>query len=138
MLDLEARGGHTLDNYQTFAKAFKVRDFYVLMGDRRANHARLKTASEFGRAEMNEGSQLYGSVLRPVLYALMELQKDVETGDVLTHLTHNVSDYYGDLTQRERVIAIAEYLAGRLEVLRPGEASAARVLAEAVRNQRVG
>jgi putative DNA methylase len=49
-----------------------------------------------------------------------------------------VPDYYGDLTQRERVIAIAEYLAGRLESLRPDEASAARVLAEAVRNQRVG
>lgn len=57
---------------------------------------------------------------------------------MLAHLTHNVPDYYGDLTQRERVIAIGEYLADRLESLRPDEASAARVLAEAVRNQRVG
>ncbi len=138
MLDLEARGAHTLDNYQNFAKAFKVRDFYALMGDTRANHARLKSAAEFGRAEMSEGSELYGSLLRAVLYALMELQADVDTGQVLAHLTHNVPDYYGDLTQRERVIAIADYLAGRLESLRPAEASAARVLAEAVRNQRVG
>jgi len=138
MLDLEARGAHTLDNYQNFAKAFKVRDFYALMGDRRANHARLKRAAEFGRSEMSEGSELYGSVLRAVLYALMELEADVDTGQVLAHLTHNVPDYYGDLTQRERVIAIADYLAGRLESLRPAEASAARVLAEAVRNQRVG
>lgn len=138
MLDLEARGAHTLDNYQNFAKAFKVRDFYALMGDRRANQARLKTAVEFGRTEMGEGSELYGSVLRAVLYALMELVRDVDTAEVLAHLTHNVPDYYGDLTQRERVIAIAEYLAGRLERLRPDEASAARVLAEAVRNQRVG
>jgi putative DNA methylase len=138
MLDLEARGAHTLDNYQNFAKAFKVRDFYALMGDRRANQARLKTAAEFGRAEMGEGSELHGSLLRAVLYALMELVADVDTGQVLAHLTHNVPDYYGDLTQRERVIAIADYLAGRLESLRPDEASAARVLAEAVRNQRVG
>jgi putative DNA methylase len=138
MLDMEARGAHTLDNYQNFAKAFKVRDFYAMMGDRRANHARLKSAKEFGRAEMSEGSELYGSLLRAVLYALMELEADVDTGQVLAHLTHNVPDYYGDLTQRERVIAIAEYLAGRLESLRPDEASAARVLAEAVRNQRVG
>jgi len=138
MLDMEARGAHTLDNYQNFAKAFKVRDFYAMMGDRRANHARLKSAKEFGRAEMSEGSELHGSLLRAVLYALMELQADVDTGQVLAHLTHNVPDYYGDLTQRERVIAIAEYLAGRLESLRPDEASAARVLAEAVRNQRVG
>lgn len=138
MLDMEARHARTLDNYQNFAKAFKVSDFYALMGDRRANHARLKSADEFGSAEMGEGSELYGSLLRAVLYALMELAKDVETAEVLTHLTHNVSDYYGDLTQRERVIAIADYLARRLESLRPDEASAARVLAEAVRNQRVG
>ena len=138
MLDLEARGAKSLDNYQNFAKAFKVRDFYALMGDRRANHARLKSAAEFGRAEMGEGSELYGSVLRAVLYAVMELRADADTTEVLAHLTHNVPDYYGDLTQRERAIAVADYLAEKLETLRPEEASAARVLAEAVRNQRLG
>ena len=138
MLDLEARGAKTLDNYQNFAKAFKVRDFYALMSDRRANHARLKGAKEFGRTEMSEGSELYRSVLRAALYAVMELQADVDATEVLAHLTHNVPDYYGDLTQRERVIAVADYLAEQLETLRPEEASAARVLAEAVRNQRLG
>ena len=138
MLDLEARGAKTLDNYQNFAKAFKVRDFYSLMADRRANQARLKAATEFGRAEMGEGSELHGSVLRAVLYALMELLADVDTTEVLAHLTHNVPDYYADLTQRDRAIAVADYLAGHLEIIRVDEASAARVLAEALRNQRVG
>ena len=138
MLDIEARGAKTLDNYQNFAKAFKVRDFYALMGDGRANHARLKGAAEFGRTEMGEGSELHGSVLRAVLYAAMELQADVDATEVLAHLTHNVPDYYGDLTQRERVIAVADYLAEQLKTLRPEEASPARVLAEAVRNQRLG
>ena len=138
MLDLEARGAKTLDNYQNFAKAFKVRDFYALMGDRRANQARLKAAAEFGRAEMGEGSELHGSVLRAVLYAVMELQADMDTTEVLAHLTHNVPDYYADLTQRDRAIAVADYLAGHLNAIRPDEASAARVLAEALRNQRVG
>ena len=138
MLDLEARGVKTLDNYQNFGKAFKVRDFYALMGDRRANHACLKGAAEFGRAEMSEGSELHGSVLRAVLYAVMELLADVDTTEVLAHLTHNVPDYYGDLTQRERAIAVAEYLAEQLKTIRPDEASRARILAEAVRNQRIG
>ena len=138
MLDLEARGAKALDNYQNFAKAFKVRDFYALMGDKRANQARLKGATEFGRSEMGEGSELHGSVLRAVLYALMELVKDVETNDVLAHLTHNVPDFYGDLTQRERAIAVAEYLAAQLGSIRPDEARAARILAEAVRTQRIG
>ena len=138
MLDLEARGVKTLDNYQNFAKAFKVRDFYALMGDRRANHACLKGAAEFGRTEMSESSELHGSVLRAVLYAVMELLAEVDTTEVLAHLTHNVPDYYGDLTQRERAIAVAEYLAEQLKTIRPDEASRARILAEAVRNQRIG
>ena len=138
MLDLEARGAKTLDNYQNFAKAFKVRDFYAMMGDRRANQARLKSSAEFGRTEMGEGSELHGSVLRAVLYALRELLDDVDTTEVLTHLTHNVPDYHADLTQRERAIALADYLAERLEAIRPDEASEARVLAEALRNQRFG
>ena len=33
MLDMETRGAKTLDNYQNFAKAFKVRDFRALMGE---------------------------------------------------------------------------------------------------------
>ena len=108
------------------------------MGDRLANHARLKGAAEFGRTEMGEGSELYGSVLRAVLYAVMELRADADTTEVLAHLTHNVPDYYGDLTQREVAVAIADYLAEKIEMLRPEEASAARVLAEAVRHQRLG
>ena len=138
MLDLEARGAKTLDNYQNFAKAFKVRDFKPFMGSQKANEARLKSAVDFGRAEMNEGSELYQSVLRAVLFALMELVKDVDGNEVLAHLTLNVPNYYGDMTQRELVIELADYLDKKLDTLRPEEASAARVLRELVKNQRLG
>lgn len=138
LLDLESRGSKTLDNYQNFAKAFKVRDFHVLMGDKRANHARLKSAVEFGRAEMSEGSELYPSVLRSVLYAQMELMKNVDGAEVLAHLMLNIPNYYGDSTQREIAIELADYLARQLETLRPEEASAARVLRELIKNQRLG
>jgi putative DNA methylase len=138
MLDLEARGAKTLDNYQNFAKAFKVRDFQALMGSRRANEAGLKTAIEFDRAEMSEGSELHQSVLRAVLYAMMELVKDVDGSEVLAHLTLNVPNYYGDMSQRELAVELADYLAQRLDGLRAEEASAARVLRELVKNQRIG
>ncbi|MCX7861344.1 MAG: hypothetical protein N2385_14730, partial [Chloroflexus sp.] len=78
------------------------------------------------------------TVLRAVLYALMEVQQDVEIDLVVQRLTHNITDYYANRTRREQVIAIARFLAERLARLRPAEASAARVLAEAVRNQRIG
>jgi putative DNA methylase len=138
LLDLEARGVKTLDNYQNFAKAFKVRDFHVLMGDQRANHARLRSAVEFGRAEMSEGSELNQSVLRAVLYAVMELVNNVDGTDVLAHLMLNIPNAYGDMTQRDLAVALADYLARRLEERRPEEASAARVLRELVKNQRLG
>jgi putative DNA methylase len=132
------RGAKTLDNYQNFAKAFKVRDFRSLMGDQRANQARLKTADEFGRSEMGEGSELHQSVLRAVLYAVMELAKNVDGNEVLAHLMLNIPNYYGDMTQRELAVDLADYLAKRLETLRPDEATAARVLRELIKNQRLG
>jgi putative DNA methylase len=138
LIDLESKGLKTLDNYQNFAKAFKVREFRALMGNQRANAARLKSAAEFGRSEMSEGSELHQSVLRAVLYGLMELGNDLDGDQVLAHLTLNVPNYYSDMTQRQVVSQIADYLAGKLEVLRPTEASSARVLRDLVKNQRLG
>ena len=138
LLDLEAKGLKTLDNYQNFAKAFKVRDFRALMGNQKANEARLKSAVEFGKTEMSEGSEFHQSALRAALYAIMELAGNLDGNDVLAHLTLNVPDYYSNQTQRERVVELADYLARKLETLRPDEASAARVLRELVKNQRLG
>jgi len=138
LLDMEARGAKTLDNYQNFAKAFKVRDFNPLLASQKANNARLKSAVEFGRAEMNEGAELHQSVLRAVLYAVMELVKNVDGNEVLAHLMLNIPNYYGDMTQRELAVELAGYLDRQLERLRPEEASAARVLSELLKNQRLG
>jgi putative DNA methylase len=138
LVDLEARGLKTLDNYQNFAKAFKVRNFHALMASQKANQASLKSAVEFGKTEMSEGSELHQSVLRAVLYAMMELVQNVDSNEVLAHLTLNVPDYYANQTQRDRVVELADYLARELETQRPDEASAARILRELVRHQRLG
>jgi putative DNA methylase len=138
MLEMEARGAKTLDNYQNFAKAFKVRDFKPLLASQKANDARLKSALEFERSEMGEGSELHESVLRAVLYAVMELQKDVDGNEVLAHLMLNIPNYYGDTTKREMAMSLADYVAKRLDDLRPEESRNARVLYELIKNQRLG
>jgi putative DNA methylase len=138
LLDMEARGAKTLDNYQNFAKAFKVRDFKPLLASQKANDARLKSAVEFGRGEMSDGSELHESVLRAVLHAIMELVKNVDGSEVLAHLILNIPDYYNDMTRRSLAVELADYLARRLVELRPDEATAARVLCELVKNQRLG
>jgi putative DNA methylase len=138
MLDMESRGAKTLDNYQNFAKAFKVASFKPFLFSQKANDARLKSAVEFGRTEMGEGSELHESVLRAVLYAIMELDKNIDGDEVQTHLMLNIPNYYGDMTQRDLAMELADYLAKRLDHLRPEEASNARVLYELLKNQRLG
>ncbi|AXY68261.1 DUF1156 domain-containing protein [Thermosynechococcus sichuanensis E542] len=134
MLDLELRGLKTLDNYQNFAKAFKVRDFYPLMADKRANHARLKSALELGSSLMDSGSEFGGTLVRGILYALMELQQDEDVDVVIQHLSHNLPDFY---RQREQVIEVCQYIEHHLRYHRAAEASAARILAEALLHQRL-
>jgi len=136
LVDLEAKGLKTLDNYQNFAKAFKVKDYRPMMASQRANSARLKSAIEFGRSEMTGESELANTVLRGVLYAIMEITGDADSDEVLAHLPFNVPNYY-DQWQRSLVIRLADYLAKKLQGARPEEARASRVLRELVKNQRV-
>lgn len=138
MLDMESRGSRTLDNYQNFAKAFKVRDYLVLLASRRANEARLKSATEFGKTEMGEGSQLYGSPLRAVLCAMWEIGKEIDGDEAVRHLAINIPDYYSNQATRELADALCGYLVKHLDVLRPEEASSARVLSQLIKNQRIG
>ena len=69
---------------------------------------------------------------------MMELVNNVDGSGVLAHLILNIPDYYSDMTRRTLAVELADYLARRLADLRPDEASAARVLCELVKNQRLG
>jgi putative DNA methylase len=69
---------------------------------------------------------------------MMELVKNVDGNAVLSHLTLNVPDYYANQTQRDCVVELADYLAKKLDASRPDEASAARILRELVKHQRLG
>jgi putative DNA methylase len=138
LLELEAKNIKTVDNYQNFAKAFKVADFRPLMASQKANQARLKSAVEFGKNEMSEGSMFYQSTLRAVLFAIYELSRDLNGEDVVRHLALNVPDYYQNEKQRGLAIELSDYLAKKLEALRPEEASHARVLRQLVKDHRLG
>ncbi len=47
-------------------------------------------------------------------------------------------DYYANRMQRDLVVELVDYLARKLATQRPDEASAARILRELVRHQRLG
>lgn len=142
MAEMEHQGAKTLDNYQNFAKAFKVHHFDQLMSDAsKANSARLKLSAEFKSSMMSGDAEMAGTPLRALLYALYELSKDVEVDDVLLHLMDNCPNY---LPNKQMLAKMADYIAEKREGLKGTktfapeiEASCARVLAEAIRNQRL-
>jgi putative DNA methylase len=142
MAEMEHQGNKTIDNYQNFAKAFKVRHFDQLMSDTsKANSARLKLSSEFTGAMMSGDAEIAGTPLRSLLYAMYEVSKDVEVDDILLHLMENCSNY---LQVKSLIVKMAEYIAEKrgslkaTKTFKPDEeASAARIMAEAIRNQRL-
>jgi putative DNA methylase len=142
MAEMEHQGAKTLDNYQNFAKAFKVHHFEQLTSDTsKANAARLKLATEFKGSLMSGDAELANTPLRALLYGMYEIDKEVEVEDVLFHLMDNCPNYNQN---KAILIKMADYLAEKREALKATktfhpdrEASAARILAESMRNQRL-
>ncbi len=142
MVEMEHQGAKALDNYQNFAMAFKVRQFDTLMSDAsKANSARLKLSTELKSSMMSGDTEISGTPLRALLYAMFELSKQTEIDDVLSHLMDNCPNY---LANKQVLAKMADYLAEKREGLKgtktftpEQEASNARILAEAIRNQRL-
>ena len=136
MLEQESHGLNKLDNYQNFAKAFAVRNFSALMGSENANKAALKSAKDFGRSEMNQSSEMYQTPTRAVLYALMDLQANKDLDVVLKGLEQNLKPgaFY---SSRGMMATIARFIGKKADAMRPEEASAARVLADGIENQKM-
>jgi adenine-specific DNA methylase len=134
MLDIESTGAKKVDNYQNFAKAFRVPDHGVLMASEKANDARLKTAADFGKRQM--GDDEFGSSLtRAVLYALWEMGAGVDDDMVMEHLRGLVGNY---LEKRTDLQTIARYIALKRYGTQKGEATNAEVLAGMIKNERLG
>lgn len=133
MLDMEAKGLHVLSNYDNFGKAFKVRQRDEVMGEVRANRASLKSAAQLGQRGMNATDEFGPTVLRSVLYAVHLLQagKVAET-DVMHQLRDLVPRFY---PERDRMVAMADYISQKTAAVRPEESSNARVLRDLIRQE---
>ncbi len=130
-----------LDEYQTFAKAFRCTDWRPLMEEASANHARLRGAVAFGRAVM-EGHEFARGLIRPVLFAIRGLvqaassqQDPAEAGAAAIH---TLRDLFGPdwMRRRSDAMVIAAWLGRSQQQSRPEEAEAGRVLAELIRTER--
>lgn len=134
MLDIESASINKLDNYQNFAKAFRVSDYTSLMADLKPNSARLKNAADLSKRMMND-DEFGSSLTRSVLYALWEMSKETEDEVVLSYLRDIVPNYF---EKREDLQIIAGYIALKREQTAPDEARNARILANLIKNERIG
>ena len=135
MLDIESAGIQKLDNYQNFAKAFRVSDYTSLMADLKPNTAHLKNANDFGKRMMNDDDEFGSSLTRSILYALWEMSKETEDDTVLSYLRDIVPNYF---EKREDLQIIANYIALKREKTAAEEARNARILANLIKNERIG
>jgi len=132
MLDMESVGASKLDNYQNFAKSFRVEDYTKVMASMTANGARLKQADEFTSRELTESTEIGPTWLGHLIIAIQQLLAEVEPQSVIKTLMEDLPDY---LEIRPKLIDLARFLEkkSRSEAVR----SAAEVLASRMQTQRL-
>lgn len=131
MMDMETTGAAKLDNYQNFAKAFRVDDYSKVMGNMAANQARLKRVSEFASRDLSDSTELGASWLGNLIIGLQQLLAETEPAAVIQQLQAALPDFMEarpvliDMLQfialkspEHPVRDLAEVLANRLKNLR--------------------
>ena len=131
MMDMETSGASKLDNYQNFAKAFRVEDYTKVMGNMTANKARLKGIQEFSSRDLSDNTEFGATWLGQLTIGLQQLLADSEPQVVVSQLQTELPDFMEvrpvliDLllfihqkSSDETVRGVAEVLANRLRNLR--------------------
>lgn len=132
MVDIETTGASKLDNYQNFAKAFRVADYTKVMANMTANKARLKQVQEFKSRELMDTTELGGTHLGHLISALHQLLNDIEIKAVVEQLVDDLPDYLEKRT-------VLEDMARFLAVKSPNEEvrEKAEILADRIHNQQL-
>jgi putative DNA methylase len=136
MLDMESKGGAKVADFQNFAKSFAYGDYREVMASETANAATLAGA-EAMKGRMLDGDGFASTHMRQVLFAIWKTMEgdalDPRKG-VTVLKTEYAADYW---QQRQRLIALATYLAEKTKSTRPAESAAANELSEALKLDRV-
>jgi putative DNA methylase len=133
MLDMETTGSNKLDNYQNFAKAFRVEDYGRIMGDMRPNHARLKRVTEFASRELTDSTEIGATRLGRLIIALQQLQQDIEPQVIVEQMRVEMADFLEVRPLLADLLAFIERKSPEPEVR-----SAAEVLGARLKNLRFG
>ncbi|MEP3665222.1 MAG: anti-phage-associated DUF1156 domain-containing protein [Roseibium sp.] len=134
MLDMESQGHAKLDDFQNFAKAFRIKDYGAMMQNVRPNTARLKDSYELNRSEQGQ-TEFGGSLVRHALFGINQIRRDVDSDEVRMDMHARVSNY---MAKRELMIGVISFIAETNKFRNEPEASAARILADVLLREKIG
>jgi adenine-specific DNA methylase len=133
MMDMETTGARKLDNYQNFAKAFRVQDYARVMASMAPNEARLKQVTEFASRDLTDSTELGATRLGRLIIALQQMRADVEPQTIISQLQVEMPDFMEARPLLMDLLAFVERKAPDPEVR-----TTAEVLGARLRNQRFG
>lgn len=93
MMDIETSGAAKLDNYQNFAKAFRVEDYSRVMGSMAANKAQLKRIPEFASRDLTESNEIGSTWLGHLIIGLQQLLAETDPQAVISQLQADLPDF---------------------------------------------
>tara|TARA_R110002072_G_scaffold246432_1_gene405668 strand:+ start:4540 stop:7566 length:3027 start_codon:yes stop_codon:yes gene_type:complete len=93
MMDIETTGAAKLDNYQNFAKAFRVEDYSRVMGSMAANKAQLKRIPEFASRDLTESNEIGSTWLGHLIIGLQQLLAETDPQAVISQLQADLPDF---------------------------------------------
>jgi putative DNA methylase len=93
MMDIETTGAAKLDNYQNFAKAFRVEDYARVMGSMAANKAQLKRIPEFASRDLTESNEIGSTWLGHLIIGLQQLLAETDPQAVISQLQADLPDF---------------------------------------------
>lgn len=106
-MELEKSNVYQLGAYQEMARGFGVKDFKALLASTKANHVRFKIPGEFGNRGLG-GNDIFGiSLLRQVLMAINQSEKEQNGQAGRAWLKNEVEDYWN---KRQTIIELLRYL----------------------------
>lgn len=133
MMDMETTGAAKLDNYQNFAKAFRVNDYARVMGSMSANQARLKHTREFTSRDLTDSTELGATRLGQIIIAVQQVLAETDLSAIVRQLQAEMTDFLEARPMLVDILAFYERKAFEAEVR-----EAAEVLGARLKNLRFG
>ena len=105
-MELEKSNVYQLGAYQEMARGFGVKDFKEMLASTKANQVRFKTPTEFGNRSLGNSEAFGNTLLRQVLMAIAQSEKEQNPQAGRAWLKNEVEDYWN---MRQTIIELLKY-----------------------------